>query len=59
MVEQQLQHDLIRFVNNPATVRLDAEAGILPHLQGASPTREPLRLALLPDDWRLNQRMSP
>lgn len=28
-VERQLQDDLIRFVNNPAKVRLDAEAGIL------------------------------
>ncbi|SBO43364.1 DUF547 domain-containing protein [Cyanobium sp. NIES-981] len=28
-VEQQLQHDLLRFVNNPAKVRLDAEAGVL------------------------------
>jgi len=83
-VEQQLQHDLIRFVNNPAKVRLDAEAGllhcsrifqwyrgdflaqapsiaayILPHLQDASPAGKPLRLAFLPDDWSLNQRMSP
>ena len=83
-MEQQLQDDLVRFVNNPGKVRLDAEAGILhcsrifqwyrgdflaaspsiaayilPHLQGISRVSEaPPRLAFLPYDWSLNQRMS-
>lgn len=83
-VEQQLQDDLIRFVNNPGKMRLDAEAGILhgsrifqwyradflaasasivawilPHLQGVCGCNRPPRLAFLPDDWSLNQQMSP
>ncbi len=82
-VEQQLQDDLVRFVNNPQKVRLDAEAGILhcsrifqwyradflaaspsiaayilPQLQGATDSKAELRLAFLPYDWSLNQRMS-
>lgn len=83
-VQQQLHEDLIRFVNNPGKVRLDAEAGILhcsrifqwyrgdflatspsiaayilPHLGGVTAPNRPLRLAFLPYDWGLNQRMSP
>ncbi len=83
-VEQQLQDDLIRFLNNPGKVRLDAATGILhcsrifqwyrtdflaespsiaayilPHLQGVTDSQRPPRLAFLPYDWSLNQRMSP
>jgi hypothetical protein len=82
-VEQQLEEDAIRFINNPAKVRFDAGRGllfcsrifrwyrkdflaeapslaeyILPRLRGGAAMERQPRIAFLPYDWRLNQRMS-
>jgi len=82
-VDQQLQEDLVRFINNPEKVRFDADAGILhcsmifqwyradflaaspsipayilPHLHGTVDLKAQPRLAFLPYDWNLNQRIS-
>ncbi|MEX0588915.1 MAG: DUF547 domain-containing protein [Cyanobium sp.] len=82
-VEEQLEEDMIRFINNPAKVRFDPEGGvlycskifqwykvdflalapslsayILTHLSGQSPPVHEPRIAFLPYDWNLNQRMS-
>lgn len=82
-VEEQLEGDVSRFINNPAKVQLDPEGGvlycskifqwykadflavapslsayILPRLQGVSATLHEPRVAFLPYDWSLNQRMS-
>jgi hypothetical protein len=82
-VEEQLEADVNRFINNSAKVRFEPERGvlycskifqwykadflavapslsayILPRLSGVSaPLHEP-RIAFLPYDWGLNQRMS-
>lgn len=82
-VDEQLEEDVTRFVNNPAKVRFDVERGvlhcskifqwykadflavapslpdyILPRLDGVSlPDVQP-RVAFIPYDWSLNQRMS-
>jgi hypothetical protein len=82
-VDQQLQDDLVRFVNNPAKVRFDPASGslhcskifkwygadflalspsipayILPHLKGAPDSVPQPRLAFLPYDWSLNQKLA-
>lgn len=82
-LEEQLEEDMIRFINNPAKVRFDPgedvlycskifqwyqadflavapslSAYILPHLHGLSPPVAEPRIAFLPYDWSLNQRMS-
>jgi hypothetical protein len=82
-VEEQLEEDMTRFLNNLDKVRFDAEEGvlycskifqwyeadflavapslpayILPRLRGVSAQDHEPRIAFLPYDWSLNQRMS-
>lgn len=82
-VEEQLEEDVTRFINNLDKVRFDAKenvlycskifqwyeadflavapslpAYILPHLRGVPAQDHEPRIAFLPYDWSLNQRMS-